>query len=382
MRALVLLAAIAISCSLAIAQNPPNSNTPETEPIARPCTKPTFPGHDWKRSTHPTSDEWSLPKLAAARQYADSLHDSSVVIVECGRLVDEWGDPSKKITTFSVRKSLISALYGIYSADGKIDINETLEQTGIDDSPSPLTRAERQARIVDLLRARSGIYHPADFETDFQRKARPARGSHLPGTFWFYNNWDFNALGTIFEKKTGIKIGDAFYQRIAKPIGMQDFKPADVYYVGNGEASQHPAYMFEMTARDMARFGLLYLNHGRWEGHQIIPEAWVEKSTHATEMVHLGHMDLGGYEYLWWVEYGGVHLAEATLPGMYSAQGAGGHFILVVPSLNLVIVNQYNNEPEGHDPKSVLQAAQDKHAVFDEQFAHLVKLILDARTPH
>jgi CubicO group peptidase (beta-lactamase class C family) len=382
MRKLVLLAAIVSSgVLLASAQNQASSKTPTaaTNPIQ--CAKPTFPGHAWKKIFHATPDEWSLPKLAAARQYADSLHDSSVVIVQCGRVVDEWGDSSKKITTFSIRKSLISALYGIYSAEGKIDINETLEQAGVDDSPSPLTKVERQARIVDLLRARSGVYHAADFETDFQRKTRPVRGSHEPGTFWFYNNWDFNVLGTIFEKKTGLKIGDAFYERIAKPIGMQDFKPGDLYYVGSGEVSLHPAYMFEMTARDMARFGLLYLNHGRWKGHQIVPEAWVDKSTHAKEMVHLGHMDLGGYEYLWWVEYGGVHLAEATLPGMYSAQGAGGHLILVVPSLNVVIVNRYDNEPDAHDPKSVLQAAQDKHAMFDEQLAHLMKLILDARTP-
>jgi len=74
-----------------------------------------------------------------------------------------------------------------------------------------------------------------------------------------------------------------------------------------------------------------------------------------------------------------VHLGEATLPGMYSAQGAGGHYILVIPSLSLVIVNQFNNEPDGHDPKSVLAAAQNHHAIFDDQFAHLVKLILNAR---
>ena len=55
------------------------------------------------------------------------------------------------------------------------------------------------------------------------KKNRPARGSHAPGTFRYYNNWDFNVLGTIFEKRTGLKIGEAFYQRIAKPIGMQDF---------------------------------------------------------------------------------------------------------------------------------------------------------------
>ena len=243
-----------------------------------------------------------------------------------------------------------------------------------------MTTEERQARIVDLLRARSGVYHAADFETDFQRKGRPARGSHPPGTFWFYNNWDFNALGTIFEKKTGLKIGDAFYKRIAVPIGMEDFKPSDVYYVGDGSVSSHPAYMFEMTARDMARFGLLYLSHGRWKGHQIVPQDWVDKSTHANEMVHVGHMPVGGYEYLWWVEYGGVHLGDATVPGMYSAQGAGGHIILVVPSKNLVIVNRYDNEPQARDPKAVLLSAQDRHAIFDDSLSHLVKLILDAQT--
>ena len=113
------------------------------------------------------------------------------------------------------------------------------------------------------------------------------------------NNWDFNVLGTIFEKKTGTKIGQAFYERIAKPIGMQDFSPDDVFYLG-GTESIHPAYLFEISARDLARFGLLYLRHGRWENKQIIPEDWVEKSTHANEMVNFGGKDAGGYEYLWW----------------------------------------------------------------------------------
>src|ERR1700676_2995207 len=124
----------------------------------------------------------------------------------------------------------LSALYGIYSAEAAIDINQTLEQLGIDDSPDPLTKEEKQARVVDLLRARSGVYHKVDFETESMQKSRPPRGSHAPGTFWYYNNWDFNVLGTIFEKKTGLKIGDAFYQRVAKPIGMQDYRPSDGKY--------------------------------------------------------------------------------------------------------------------------------------------------------
>ena len=300
------------------------------------------------------------------------------MVVQCGQVVDEWGETGKKITTFSVRKSLISALFGIYSAEGKIDVNETLEHAGIDDSPSPLTKEERQARIVDLLRARSGVYHAAAFETDYQRNHHPERGSHAPGSFWWYNNWDFNTLGTIFEKKAGLKIGEAFYQRIAKPIGMQDFKPGDVYYVEDASVSMYPGFMFEMTARDMARFGLLYLNRGRWKKQQIIPEAWVEKSSHASEMVHVEDTNLGGYEYLWWVEYGGAHLLEGTLPGMYSAQGAGGHIILIVPSLNAVLVNQFDNEPATHDPDTVKRAAQSRQAMNGGQLDHLMKLILDA----
>jgi len=355
------------------------THSPKTAPAKPNRSSERFPGRRWEYIARDEQKQWSAEKLAIAKQYSESLHDSSVVIEQGGRLVAEWGDPAKKITTFSVRKSLISALYGIYSANGVIDINETLAQAGVDDQPFPLTQEERKARIVDLLRARSGVYHAVDFETDYQRKTRPTRGSHAPGSFWFYNNWDFNALGTIFEKKTGLKIGDAFYQSIAKPIGMQDFKPSDVYYVGDGSTSEHRAYMFEMSALDMARFGQLYLSEGRWKSRQIIPAAWVEKSSHTSEMVNDGHMDQGGYEYLWWVEHGGIHMGEATLPGMYSAQGAGGHYILIVPSLDLVVVNQFDNEPLTRDSKAVLLAAQNHHAIFDEQFHHLLKRILDSR---
>jgi CubicO group peptidase (beta-lactamase class C family) len=340
-----------------------------------------FPGKSWGQISSLEKAGWSKERLAAAHEYsnADSIHTSAVMIVQDGKVVDEWGDIDKKITSYSVRKSLLSALYGIYSAEGVIDINQTLEQLGIDDSPDPLTKEEKQARIVDLLRARSGVYHPAHMETESMKKNRPARGSHAPGTFWYYNNWDFNVLGTIFEKKTGLKIGEAFYQRIAKPIGMQDFNPEDVYYIG-GPDSVHPAYPFEMTARDMARFGLLYLRHGRWNGKQIVPEAWVEKSTHASEMVKANGTDVGGYEYLWWVDYGGVHFPEVSLPGIFSARGAGAHYIFVIPTLDMVIVHRTDNEPAVRDAKSIAEMSNGSIAEDRAQFGHLLKLILDAQS--
>jgi CubicO group peptidase (beta-lactamase class C family) len=336
-----------------------------------------FPGKSWNSVSSSEKAGWSKEKLAAAHEYADSIHSAAVMIVQGGEVVDQWGDINKKITSYSVRKSLISAVYGIYSGEGVIDVNQSLEQVGIDDSPDPLTKEERQARVVDL---RSGVYHPVDFETDLMKKNRPARGSHAPGTFWYYNNWDFNALGTIFEKKTGVKIGEAFYQRIAKPIGMQDFQPDDVYYLG-GPISVHSAYLFEITARDLARFGLLYLCKGRWDGKQIVPEAWVEKSTQAHEMLKVNGVDVGGYEYLWWVEYGGVHFPEVSIPGIYSARGVGGHYLLVIPTLDLVIVHRVDNEPASKDSKTVAEVAN-QDFVKKAQFGHLVKLILDAQAAH
>src|SRR5580704_15991233 len=88
---------------------------------------------------------WSQEKLALARAYAstDSIHTSAVIILQHGRVIDQWGDTAQKIDSYSVRKSLLSALYGIYVAEGVIDTNETLEQLGIDDSPDPLTKAEK-----------------------------------------------------------------------------------------------------------------------------------------------------------------------------------------------------------------------------------------------
>jgi CubicO group peptidase (beta-lactamase class C family) len=342
----------------------------------------SFPGKSWGQISSLEKARWAKEKLAAAHEYsnADSIHTSAVMIVQGGEVVDEWGDVDKKIDSYSVRKSLLSALFGIYSSEGLIDINQTLEQLGIDDSPDPLTREEKQARIVDLLRARSGVYHLVDFETASMTKNRPTRGSHAPETFWYYNNWDFNVLGTIFEKKTGLKIGEAFYQRIAKPIGMQDFQPSDVFYFG-GPASIHLTYHFEITARDMARFGLLYLRHGRWNKKQIVPEAWVEKSSHASEMVKANGTDLGGYEYLWWVDYGGVHFPEVSVPGIFSARGAGAHYLFIIPTLDLVIVHRTDNDPPVRDAKTVAEIANRGSITTDRaEFGHLLKLILDAQS--
>lgn len=326
----------------------------------------------------PAKAGWSPAKLKAALDFATTSGSSALMVVEDGVIGAQTGDTSRKISSYSIRKSLISALYGIYSSEGVININETLEQFDIDDNPPSLTNGERQAKIVDLLRARSGVYHPVDFETQHMIAIRPGRGSHPPGTFWYYNNWDFNVLGTVLERTTGLSIGEAFYRRIAKPIGMQDFKPEDVYYI-DGPISRYRAYHFEITARDLARFGLLYLSNGRWDNKQVVPAAWVEKNESANEMIRWHDADAGGYENLWWLEYKGSHLFGNGLPaGAYAANGAGVHVVMVIPSRRLVIVSRVANDPSQKDPRTVTTFAE--HTIVSTiKMGEIIRMILAAQ---
>ncbi|MBI5773056.1 MAG: serine hydrolase, partial [Verrucomicrobia bacterium] len=327
----------------------------------------TFPGKNWSKAGRPEELGWSSEKLAAARQQAGAIGSAAVFIVHRGQVVSEWGETAKHFNVHSIRKSFLSALYGVPGLAEKFDLNATMEQLGIDDNEPRLTAVEKQATVRDLLKARSGVYHPALYETDAMKKRRPARGSHAPGTFWYYNNWDFNALGTIFEQRTGVGVFEAFQRHLAQPLGMEDFRMEDTEYV-RGADSIHPAYPFRMTARDMARFGLLFARGGQWNGKQIIPAKWVAESTTSWSPATSESGEVRcGYGYLWWTELNGLQLEGVDLPrGSYSARGAGGHYILVVPAWDLVVVHRVDTDKK------------DGPRVTGGQFGKLVKLIVEA----
>ena len=323
-----------------------------------------YPRTAWERLPAPENLGWSVEKLKAARDYAATINTAAVMIIVDGRVLDEWGDTAVRYNVHSIRKSFLSALYGIAVSNGAIRLSDSLSFLGIDDNEPSLTDLEKTATVGDLLKARSGIYHLALYEAPTMAAARPPRGSHAPGTFWYYNNWDFNALGTIFERQTGTSIFSAFKTRLADPLGMEDFRIEDGKYV-SGRDSIHRAYPFRMTARDMARFGLLFLREGSWHGRQLIPRDWVKASTTSYSDARRN----GGYGYMWWVATNGTHLPAVQLPeGTYSARGFGGHYILVVPKFDLVIVHRVNTDMRGQ-------------VVTPKQFGELVQLILKARTP-
>src|ERR1700733_6083186 len=180
----------------------------------------TFPGAAWER-VPPERSGWSKAGLAELQAWSKQHHSTTLMIVHHGVVVAEWGDTSARLELESVRKSLLSALIGIAVSGKKISLDSTLEQLDADDNPPALTKAEKQATVRMLLQARSGVYHKALYESADMAKNRPARGSHMPGTFWYYNNWDFNALGTIFEHAARVGVFDALGEWIARPRGLQ-----------------------------------------------------------------------------------------------------------------------------------------------------------------
>lgn len=89
-----------------------------------------------------------------------------------------------------------------------------------------------------------------------------------------YNNWDFNVLGTILEHSAGHSLFEEFEQRIVIPLQMQDYSLQKQSYEYE-PVSQHPAYVFRLSARDVARFGLLFLRRGDWQGKSLLSAKWV-----------------------------------------------------------------------------------------------------------
>lgn len=297
-----------------------------------------FPGTQWDL-VEPVEQGWSPESLAEVQQKSDQLRLTAVMVIHHGAVVAQWGDTAKPTELASVRKSLLSALIGRAVAEKTISLDSSLGELGIDDNAPSLGDVEKQATVRMLLEARSGVYHPALYETPDMARRRPPRGSHRPGTFWYYNNWDFNALGTIYEQATGTGIFEALDQSIARSIGMQDFLPANGTYF-YGPESWHRAYPIRMSARDLARFALLYLNEGAWSGRQIVAADWVRESTRP----HSDVPDLPlGYGYLWWTNPRPP--ATGLLPeGSYFAWGAGGQYAFVIPRYDVVVVYRVDRD--------------------------------------
>ncbi|MDN5212946.1 serine hydrolase [Fulvivirgaceae bacterium BMA12] len=317
-----------------------------------------FKNKNWKQYTDVAEVGFSANALNLLRKKLDSSQTASFLVVFQGHILFSHGENTRKFMLHSIRKSIMNAMIGIAIENGTMRLDQTLKALGINDI-GQLSDLEREATLKDLLSARSGVYHPSAYATRGMIKNLPERGSHDPGTFWYYNNWDFNVLLTIYEQQTGKKFFEAFYEEIAKPIGMEDFELSDGYYRLEADKSMHPAYLFRMSTRDMARFGQLYLQKGRWNNQQLIAADWIEQSTQPVTTDLRDFSVRGGYGFLWWV-------STINHQKMYNASGSGGHKIIVLPESGMVIVHRVNT--------------YENKKVSEDHIHELVSLVLNART--
>lgn len=350
---------------LSLAVVAPACSTHAPASITAAEARSVYPIPVWEPVASPEAVGWSSAELQAVRDRLTELGSTGFMAVVNGRVLMQHGDLERVSYLASVRKSVLSMLYGIYEERGRIDLDRTLAEIGIDDVGG-LTEAEKQATVLNLITARSGIYHEASNSGDDLASA-PARGSQRPGAYYLYSNWDFNALGTIFEKETGVDIYDALEQDLARPLGFQDFDRERHRKSGNLERSVHPAYHMNLSTRDMARIGYLMLREGSWAGRQIVPRDWVHESTRAftrrTEMnPERRRTGPFGYGYLWWV-FDNPELPD-VYRGAYTGLGAVGQHILVMPALDLVVAHKT-------DPAT-------RRRVSHDEFLEVVALLVDA----
>ena len=121
-------------------------------------------------------------------------------------------------------------------------------------------------------------------------------------------------------------------------LGFQDFDPLLHARFGyDSDAPRFPAYNLWLSSRDMAKFGQLYLQNGRWEGRELVPADWVRLTTKPISPT--GHEGIeSGYGYLWW---GDIDPIASGLPsGSYTAAGNGGRYIVVMPAIDVVVALQ------------------------------------------
>lgn len=343
------------------------SLTSAAQAPAKPIEGNVVPGTEWQTVT-PESVGYSSAKLEALRTWLKTEGTTSMMVVVRGRVIFSYGDVKLVSKVASVRKSVLDMLYGKYVFNNTIDVDKTVKQLGLEDSKTPFYPMEGQAKLIQLLAARSCIYlpernHPGDLPDYDEGRYMPPRNSCFPGSQMVYNNWDFDMAGVAFEKLTGKKIYDALRDDLAVPIGMQDYDVAR-QYKEQANAVSKEGYPMWLSTRDMARLGLLMLYEGRWNGKQLIPDDWIHYSTvmltpfhdiHPIQMRNDGEPARWGYGTMWWVWDAPIFPGgtfTGPMQGAYTAMGSGGQFITVIPTRAMVVVHKVDIDKNPNVPVS------------------------------
>ena len=279
--------------------------------------------------------------------------DGLLIIKEGEVVYEEYFNGNSQTTrhiSWSVAKSFLSSLVGIAVNDGLIDdINDPITKY----LPDFKNTGYDGIKIKNILQMSSGVLFNEDYAdpnsdinkfgvaiargTSFRDFAKTLTKDKEQGTYNHYVSIDSQMLGLLLDKVTGMPLREYLQMHIWEKIGMED----EAYYLADNEDVDLALGGLNATLRDYAKFGLLYLNKGKWDNEQVVPEAWVDAS-HAMDLPHLqpgAGDDLSssdwGYGYQWWV------------PGFpntdYTASGVYNQYIYVDPVTETVIAKISSN---------------------------------------
>lgn len=342
---------------------PTETATPTITHTASPTKTPTesayWPTEDWRTST-PEKQGMDSAKLGEMmRSISDqNLAIDSVVVVRHGYIVFEkypglLYDKDTIHPVYSCTKSVVGALIGIALKEGFIN---SLQHKVVDyfseRTIQNLDSRKKSMTLEHLLAMTGGMewnewqypytdprndWIKALYSSDTVQYVLDLPMAVQPGVTWNYNGGYSYLLSAILTKTTKDNTLDFARKYLFEPLGISEL---------NWNRDRHGIYDgaggLSLTPRDMAKFGLLYLHNGKWDGKQIVPADFVAESVKTQHI--LSGVTGYGYE-SWWT---------GLLDGFYYAAGIYGQRIYVVPDLDLVIV--FTANIRGPDPEPQLRS--------------------------
>jgi len=338
--------------------NPQNSksNQPERKYVYRPPVK--F-DDGWQISSLSQEDiePEKIYDLMAAIINESYVNIHSILIVKNGKMVLEeyfHGYSREKLHQIrSATKSIGSVLTGIaidkrFISSANQEIYPYFSSYGLRQKWDERTKDVKLKHLLTMTSGYDCDDHSNNFEcekkmyesNDWVEYALNLPFANQPGERWAYNSASLSLVGEVISKTSNMRIPDFAEKYLFDPLGITDFQWG---FSPNGRAWL--AGNAKMRPRDMAKFGYMVLNEGRWENKQIVSKKWLEEST--AEHLPLLHMHIHGgnygYGYLWW-------LVELTVKNQsaeaIAASGNGGQIITIFPKLDSVVVftgGNYNN---------------------------------------
>jgi CubicO group peptidase (beta-lactamase class C family) len=279
-----------------------------------------------------------LPDLA---DWFDARAVTAIVVLKDGEIAYEHYRLGTRAEDrrigWSVAKSFLSALFGIVLAEGAV---ESLDDPVTRYAPALLGTAYDGASIRDVLLMSSGVRFDEnyfDFHSDINRMGRVlALGQSMDafaaslsereraaGESWQYVSIDTHVIGMVIRGATGRSITELMAEKLLQPIGVE----SNPFYLTDGNGIAFVLGGLNMSTRDYARFGQLFLQQGRWDGRQVVPADWVAESTRPLAITAPGATRYG---YQWWIPADGRE-------GEFLARGIYGQFVYVNRPAGVVI---------------------------------------------